>query len=170
MNKTIKNIVQSIGTIAVVAGVILWQTGYNPFKSSGTVGEVVTTDVFKTMKTQKENDGKRIAVIGTFSVSNIDLTIRMGKPTSLSFADTGDHLVDHFNLYNGTGANEFFLPAKFTPSDLKIYDNAENMHSFDEKVKLSFTMKRIKEAEPEKNPLTGAYAWEYDQIRIDPVN
>lgn len=163
-----KNIFQYGLTLVVVVIVVVWQTGYNPFASK-TEGEVVSPNAFKEMKKQTESDGKRIALIGNFSVANSDITIKLGQPTSLSFGDENDNHIDFFKVWNGTGKNEFSLPETFTPKDLKVYDNEGKEHSYNEKVKISFTLKRITAAEPEKNPNTGEYVWEWEQLRIDPI-
>jgi|GEM_PF-2360433 len=163
-----KNILQYGLTFLVVAIIALWQTGYNPFASKKEA-EAVSPSVFKEMKKQTESDGKRIALVGTFSVSNSDITIKLGQPTSLMFSDENNNLIDFFKVWNGSGKNEFSLPTTFTPKDLKVYDNEGNEHSCNEKIKISFTLKRIKEAEPEKDPNTGEYAWEWEQLRIDPL-
>ncbi|UIR54932.1 hypothetical protein LZQ00_11645 [Sphingobacterium sp. SRCM116780] len=163
-----KKILQYGLTILGVAAIVLWQTGYNPFASK-TEAEVVSPNVFKEMKKQTESDGKRIALIGTFSVSNSDITINLGQPTSLMFEDENNNHIDFFKVWNGNGKNEFSLPTTFTPKDLKVYDNEGKEHRYNEKIKISFTLKRIKEAEPEKDPNTGEYAWEWEQLRIDPL-
>lgn len=164
-----KNIFQYGLTFLVVAIIVLWQTGCNPFASK-TEGEFVTPSTFKEMKKQKESDGKRISLIGTFSVANSNITIKLGQPTSLSFSDEKGEHIDFFKIWNGDGKNEFSLPATFTPKDLKVYDNEGKEHSYDKKIKISFTLNRVEEAEPEKHPITGEYAWEWDNLRVDPVN
>ena len=163
-----KNLIQYTLVLLAVGLIVLWQTGFNPFATKE-VGEVVSPSTFKEMKKKTDSDGKRIALSGTFSVSNSNLTVNLGQPTSLGFSDEkGDH-IDFFKIWNGDGKNEFSLPGTFKPEDLKIYDNEGKVHGYNEKVKISFTLNRIEEAEPEKNPNTGEYVWEWDDLRIDPV-
>lgn len=163
-----KNILKYTLTLIAVGLIVLWQTGYNPFAAK-TEGEVVSPSTFKEMKKQEDNDGKRIALVGTFSVNNSNLTVKLGQPTSLGFSDEKGEHIDFFKIWDGDGKNEFSLPGTFKPEDLKIYDNEGKVHGYNEKVKISFTLNRIEEAEPEKNPITGEYSWEWDDLRIDPV-
>lgn len=167
--KKMKKVLQYALTFAVVAIVICWQTGYNPFAGSGEKGAVILTDQLKDLKKQTSSDEKRVAVVGKIVVSNSNLTLKIGSPTSMPVEDKDNNLIDHFEIYHGTGKNEFNLPVQFTPKDLKVYDNDGNAHSYDEDVQISFTMKRIKEAQPEKDPNTGEFVWRYEQIRIDPI-
>lgn len=73
-------------TLLAVALIVVWQTGCSTF-SSKPEGEVVSPNTFKEIKKKEDSDGKRIALIGTFSVSNSNLTVNLGQPTSLGFSD-----------------------------------------------------------------------------------
>lgn len=146
-----------------------WLIGCNSTSAPGEKGEIITTTQFKELKKQKSSDGKRIAVIGKVTVANSNLTRKLGSATSMTVDDRDDKLIDFFNLNYGQDKNEFYLPAEFTPKDLKVYDNDGNAHAYNEPVQISFTMKRKTEVRPEQNEQTGEYFWEYEKIRIDTV-
>ncbi|MEE1945249.1 hypothetical protein VRU48_09025 [Pedobacter sp. KR3-3] len=164
-----KKLLQYGLALTAMAILFLGQTGCQSFSGSGEKGEVVSNSQFQELKKQKTSDGKRVAVMGRVTVANSNLTLKMGSPTSMTVDDQEGKLIDFFDLYHGKGKNEFFLPADFTPKDLKLYDNDGKPHNYDEIVQLSFTMKRVTEVRPEQDPLTGAYVWKYEQLRIDPV-
>jgi hypothetical protein len=145
----------------------MWQTGYNPFAGAGKIGTVVHAGELKVLKRSKESDGKRVAVLGHATVANSNITRVIGRPTSLLVESPANEAIDFVDFSYGHGANEYFLPETFTPEDLKLYDNDKKEHAAKEDVLISFTMKRVTEAEPEINPTTGEYAWRYEQVRID---
>lgn len=164
-----KNIWQYGLTIIGVVIISMWYTGYNPFAGPGEIGKAVSIEEFVKLKKDKASDGKRIAFIGHGSLSNFDLKLHLGKPYGLTFLAPDGKYIGSFDLYHGEGKNEFFIPAEFKPTDLKLYDNAGNAHKSDENVLVSFTLKARKEGTQEINPTTGEYPWLYDQLRIDPV-
>ncbi|WP_199141528.1 hypothetical protein [Pedobacter sp. ASV12] len=164
-----KNLLRYGLAITAMAIIFLGQTGCQSFSDPGEKGEVVSTSQFQELKKQKTSDGKRVAVIGKVTVANSNLTLKMGSPTSMTVDDQDGQLIDFFDLYHGKGKNEFYLPADFTPKDLVLYDNEGKPHHYDESIQLSFTMKRVTAVRPEQDPLTGAYVWKYEQLRIDPA-
>ncbi|SDF54768.1 hypothetical protein [Cellulophaga baltica] len=139
------------------------------FQGSSEIGTEITVSEFNQLKKQKDSDGKRYSIIGHASISNSDITRVIGRPLKIIFKDADNNYIERFELYLGEGKNEFYLPNKFTPEDLVLFDNEGNKHAYNENVRLSFTFKRIKNAIPERDEETGEYVWSYNQIRIDPV-
>ena len=168
--QTMKNILQYGLTLLAIIAIIMWQTGYNPFAGAGKMGAVVNAGELKALKRAKESDGKRVAILGHATVSNSNLTRVIGRPTSIMVESPSGEAIDFVDFSYGQGANEYFLPETFTSEDLKLYDNDKREHAGKEDVRISFTMKRVAEAEPEINPTTGEYAWRYEQVRIDPAD
>ncbi len=164
-----KKALQYLPMILFVAMIALWQTGWNPFAGPLTIGTTVTPAELKQMKQSKDSDGRRVAILGRATVSRSNRSRRVGAPINLPVESPANEYIDHFDFGFGQGKNEVFIPAEFTPTDLKMFDNEKNAHPYDENVLISFTMERISAAEPEMDPKTGEYVWTYARIRIDPA-
>ena len=164
-----KNILQYALCFVGVAVILMFQSGYNPFAGSGEIGSVVTAAELHALKKSKESDGTRVAVVGHVTLPSMRLSMVAGRPVRLSVESPSNEPIDFLELYHGQGKNEFYVPAKFTKEDLTLYDNDNNTHAYNENVLISFTMTRIKEAQPEMNAKTGEYVWRYDHVRIDPA-
>lgn len=166
MNKTVKY----IGGFILVALFFLFQNGSSLFQGAGEKGEIITIEKYKELKKQTSSDGKRIAIIGRASVSNSDITRRFGAPLDLMFDTPEGDFVEHIPFpFGKEEKNSCYLPNSFTPEDLVLYDNEGNAHKYNENVMVSFTLERITNAIPEKNPKTNEYVWRIEQVRIDPV-
>lgn len=166
INKTL----QYIGGFIAVALFFLFQNGGGLFQGSGEKGEIITIETYKELRKQISSDGKRIAFIGRVSVSNADITRRIGAPLNLMFLTPNGTYIEHLPFpFGKEDKNSCYLPNSFTPEDLVLYDNEGKLHKYDENVMISFTLERITNAIPEKDPKTNEYAWRYNQLRIDPV-
>lgn len=166
-----KNILYIGGFVAALL-YFAFQSGYNPFSGSGEKGDIVSPEAFEELLKDKSSDGKRIAIIGHTGISNQDITIRIGAPLDLAFSspEPENKYIAHFPIaFVKEGINSCYLPTEFTPEDFIIYDNKGDKISYEMDVILSFTLERISNAIPEKDEKTGKYAWNYRQIRIDPV-
>lgn len=166
----ISKTVQYIGGFIIVVLFFLFQYGGDLFQGPGDKGDLITVEAYTALKKETSSDGKRIAIKGHASVSNVDINRRIGAPLSLTFNNTEDIFVEHLPFpFGKEEKNSCYLPNSFTPEDLVLYDNEGNPHKYDENVIVSFTLERITNASPEKNPETGNYAWRYKQLRIDPI-
>lgn len=159
-------------TVLGILLIVLWKTGYNPFAGSGDIGEITTFKKLKEYKKDKENDGKRIAVECYFRLGgNLKQHVFGSKDNDLIIKpDTMSDMYEFVPVpLKKDGKNSFYVPYEYTEKDAAYYDNEGKTYNYDAKLLVSFTLKRIKEAEPEKNPLTGEYSWKFEQVRIDPI-
>lgn len=148
------------------------QSGYNPLKGSGEIGEIVSPQAYEELLKQKSSDGKRVAIIARGSISNSDISMRIGAPVDIIFSglDAKASAIGLFPIpFGKDDNNSCYIPSEFTPEDLVLYDNEGNALPYGEAVTLSFTLERISNAIPEKDEKTGKYAWRHKQIRIDPI-
>ena len=86
--------------------------------------------------------GKRFSFTGYFSL-NEDIELDRNKTVHLSIytePDGNGTLIYPVMLDFGKHANEFYAPEKFTPDDLKLFDNAGNALGYKDKIRISFTL------------------------------
>ncbi len=169
MDKYLKKIILYVGGFIVTVICIYFYYGDNPFQNSLEKGVIINYEQYVNLKKDKSSDGKRVALVG-YAIAHSNITYIIGRPIELPFVDSTNKVLEYipFELKKD-GKNSFYIPSEFTEKDLMIYDNNGNPHTYDEKVIVSFTMERIKEAIPEQNPKTGEYVWKCKLIRIDPI-
>ncbi|MFC5046228.1 hypothetical protein ACFSTE_04340 [Aquimarina hainanensis] len=166
----ISKTIQYIGGGIAVVLFFLFQNGGDVFQGSGEKGKIITIETYKELRKKTSSDGKRIALIGRASVSNANITRRIGAPLNLIFSAPDGTFIEHLPFHFGKeDKNSCYLPNSFTPQDLVLYDNEGVLHKYDENVMVSFTLERITNAIPEKNPKTNEYVWRFKQLRIDPI-
>ncbi|TPN81214.1 hypothetical protein [Aquimarina algicola] len=169
MNKSIKSKLGYVVAFLAAGIYFFFQTGDNPFQGPGEKGEIISIEQFEALRKETSSDGKRIAFIGHASVGSHDITYTIGAPLELIFSTPDDDYIAHIPFpLDQDGKNSCYLPSTFTPEDLVLYDNEGKVYPYNEDVVVSFTLERIKNAIPEKNPETGEYSWRYKQVRIDP--
>lgn len=172
MDKKITGVLSWLVTALFIAGAILYQTGIDEFTGPGDPGAVISFAKLREMRKDKASDGERISLLGRFRVSgNVHQNLVIGGRKNTLVLNPPESL-DVFELISlpleAEGKNSFFVPAKYRESDAKFFDNSGTAHAHDALLKVSFTLKRISEAEPEMNPSTGEYVWEYAKVRLDP--
>ena len=166
-----KNLLYVIGVVVSLLYFAI-QSGYNPFKGSGEIGEIVSPKAYEELLKQKSSDGKRVAIIARGSISNSDLSRRIGAPLDVIFTgtDAEANVIGLFPIpFGKDDKNSCYIPNAFTPEDLVLYDNEGTALAYGEEVTLSFTLERISNAIPERNENTKKYVWRYKQMRIDPL-
>ncbi len=109
---------------------------------SNEIGTVIDAKQFEELHSNKENDGKRLSVIGYPNIGT-DLTIGRdgrGHFTLFSEPDAKGNVIGLIRVEMGTDKNEMYVPDNFTMEDLVIHDNEGNELTYQDKIQVSFTV------------------------------
>lgn len=141
--------------------------------SSNEMGELITFETLNEHLKNKEMDGKRVSLEAYCKPpTSLRQDVIGGKKNDITIKpelDSKQFLHIPITLKKDS-KNAMYAPSTYTKEDIIYYDNEGKSYPFDSKLKFSFTLKRNKQAKPEKNPTTGEYVWDYEDVRIDPIN
>lgn len=176
---------KNLAFAAIAFTVFTLSTSCNSGGGNRTKGEVVNplNNELLQLKTDKKNDGKRVAVVGYAAFTgDIQVGGSMG-PAIKIYSEPGakGRFLVSFTLPFGEEANNVYVPEEFTAKDLVIYDNEGKAHKFNEKMQFSFTLDlqtdrpRLekypldKRGLPQTDKSVRIYPTYLTDIRIDPV-